>query len=159
MNISIIAVGKLKERFFKEGVDEYLKRLGRFCKIEIVEIPDEKIYDNPNSSEIEIVKQKEGEGIKKHLKPNVYKIALCIEGEMLSSEGLSSKINHLMVNGTSSIEFVIGGSLGLSPEVIKSCDFKLSFSKMTFPHQLMRLILLEQIYRSFKIINNETYHK
>ncbi|HBM74061.1 MAG TPA: 23S rRNA (pseudouridine(1915)-N(3))-methyltransferase RlmH [Clostridiaceae bacterium] len=159
MNINIIAVGKLKEKYFKEGASEYLKRLSRFCKIEIIEVHDEKIPDNPNSTEIEMVKQKEGEQIKKHLKIDAYKIALCIEGEMMSSEKLSSKINSLMINGISNIVFVIGGSVGLSSEVVRDCDFQLSFSKMTFPHQLMRLILLEQIYRSFKIINNETYHK
>jgi 23S rRNA (pseudouridine1915-N3)-methyltransferase len=159
LNINIIAVGKLKEKYFKEGASEYLKRLSRFCKIEIIEVHDEKIPDNPNSTEIEMVKQKEGEQIKKHLKIDAYKIALCIEGEMMSSEKLSSKINSLMINGISNIVFVIGGSVGLSSEVVRDCDFQLSFSKMTFPHQLMRLILLEQIYRSFKIINNETYHK
>jgi 23S rRNA (pseudouridine1915-N3)-methyltransferase len=159
LNISVIAVGKLKEKFFKEGVSEYLKRLSRFCKIEIIEVHDEKIPDNPSRNEIEMVKQKEGEEIKKHLKIGAYKIALCIEGEMMSSEKLSSKINSLMINGISNIVFIIGGSVGLSSEIIRDCDFQLSFSRMTFPHQLMRLILLEQIYRSFKIINNETYHK
>lgn len=159
MNITIIAVGKIKEKYLKEGLSEYLKRLNRFCRVEIIEVPDERIADNPGPNEIEIVKKKEGEGIKKHIKPGVFNIALCIEGDMLSSEELSLKIKNLAVGGVSSIAFIIGGSLGLSADVVKACDFKLSFSKMTFPHQLMRLILLEQIYRSFKIMNNEPYHK
>lgn len=159
MNIFIIAVGKLKENYLKEGVNEYLKRLSRYCKIEVIELPDESMSDNPDQNEAEAIKRKEGERIKKHIKIGSYNIALCIDGNALSSEEFADKINHLVINGISNITFIIGGSLGLSDDVIKSCDYSLSFSKMTFPHQLMRLILLEQVYRSFKIINNEPYHR
>lgn len=159
VNITVIAVGKLKEKYLREGIDEYLKRLGRFCRLEIIEVPDERISENPGASEIEAVKKKEGDSIKRHIKDNSYKIALCIEGTMLSSEGLASKLKDIAVNGASHVVFIIGGSLGLSSQVVDICDFKLSFSPMTFPHQLMRLILLEQVYRSFKINNNEVYHK
>lgn len=159
MNITLVTVGKLKEKYLKEGIEEYSKRLGRFCKLQIVEVPDEKISDNPCQSEIEAVKRKEGEGIKKYLRDDAYKVALCIDGSMLSSEEMASKISGLTVNGISHIMFVIGGSVGLSKGITESCDFRLSFSKMTFPHQLMRLVLLEQIYRCFKINYNETYHK
>ena len=159
MNITIIAVGKLKEKYLKEGVDEYSKRLLRYCKLEIIEVADEKAPENISLKEIEIIRRKEGESIKKHFKDGTFKVALCIEGGMMTSEELSGTLCGLGLRGVSSIVFIIGGSLGLSPEVIDQCDLKLSFSRMTFPHQLMRLILLEQIYRSFKIANNETYHK
>lgn len=155
----VIAIGKLKEDYLKEGVNEYIKRLSRYCKIDIKEIPDEKIPDNVSLREAEIIKRNEGEGIRKYLKEGMYKIALCIDGKMLSSEELSGTIDSLCLQGISNIMFIIGGSLGLSDEIVRVCDMKLSFSRMTFPHQLMRLILLEQIYRSFKIIHNETYHK
>lgn len=159
MNITIIGVGKIKEKYLKEGIDEYSKRLGRFCSLEIIEVPDEKAPESLSIREEEMVKQKEGERICRHIKDSSFKVALCIDGNMMSSEDLSKKIQALEVNGKSSIEFIIGGSLGLSPEVVSRCDMKLSFSRMTFPHQLMRLILLEQVYRSFKIMYNETYHK
>lgn len=159
MNITIVAVGKLREKYLKEGIEEYSKRLGRYCKLEIIEVPDEKAPESISLREEEIIKKKEGEGILKHFKDGVYKVALCIEGKMMTSPELSDMIGSLAVKGVSSIMFIIGGSLGLSDEVVKECDFKLSFSSMTFPHQLMRIVLLEQVYRSFKIIHNETYHK
>ena len=169
MNISIIAVGKLKENYLKEGIAEYSKRLSRYCKLQIFEVPDEKAPENISKKEMETVKNKEGDCIDKYLREGSfkegifregsYKIALTIDGKMFSSEELSTEIGSIGLNGTSHIIFIIGGSLGLSDNIIKKCDLELSFSKMTFPHQLMRLILLEQIYRSFKIISGETYHK
>lgn len=159
MNITIICAGKIKEDYLKMGINEYAKRLGRFCNLDIIEVPDEKAPEKLSMKEEEIVKRREGEHILRHMKDSCYKIALCIEGTEMSSEALSSKIQSVELSGKSSIEFIIGGSLGLSPDVVKRCDMKLSFSRMTFPHQLMRLILLEQVYRSFKIIYNETYHK
>lgn len=159
MNITIIAVGKLKERYLKEAVEEYSKRLSKYCKLDIIEVADEKAPENMSRAEEEAVKQKEGQAILKHIKNDTYAIALAIEGKMLSSEGFSEFINGLGIKGKSNIAFIIGGSLGLSDEVLRRADYKLSFSPMTFPHQLMRVILLEQIYRGFKIIRGETYHK
>ena len=141
------------------AVDEYVKRLGRYCQLEIVEVADEKTPDGASLKEEEQIKEKEGERILKHLKPSVHVIALAIEGKGLSSEELADKMERLGVAGTSHITFVIGGSLGLSDKVLKRSDMLLSFSKMTFPHQLMRVILLEQIYRSYRIIQGEPYHK
>jgi 23S rRNA (pseudouridine1915-N3)-methyltransferase len=159
MKITIVCVGKIKERFYAGAVAEYLKRLGRYCNTAIVEVADEKTKEQATDNEISIVKNREGERILKNLRDDMYVIALAIEGKMLSSKELSQKIESLGVGGTSHICFIIGGSLGLSDEVLKRADFKLSFSRMTFPHQLMRVILLEQIYRSYRIINNEPYHK
>lgn len=159
MNIVIIAVGKLKEKYLKEGIDEYSKRLSRYCKLDIIEVADEKAPENISPKDAEIVKSKEGEGINRHFKAGMFKIALCVDGKMASSEELAGTISNIGLKGISNIAFVIGGSLGLSDDVVKGCDATLSFSKMTFPHQLMRLVLLEQIYRSFKIISGETYHK
>lgn len=159
MNITIIAVGKLKGKYLKEGIEEYSKRLSRYCRLEIIEVPDEKAPDKISHKEAENIKNKEGEYIEKHLKDGMYKIALCIEGRFMSSEEFSNAISTVGLRGISSIAFLIGGSLGLCENVKKQCDLLLSFSKMTFPHQLMRLILLEQVYRSFKIISGETYHK
>lgn len=159
MNITIISVGKIREKYLKDGIDEYSKRLGRYCRLEIIEVPDEKGPADMGPREIQNLKDREGEGIKRHLKEGAYRIALCIEGVMMSSEELSGTIEKLGLGGRSSIVFIIGGSHGLSDNIVRECDLKLSFSKMTFPHQLMRLILLEQIYRSFKIAANETYHK
>ncbi len=159
MNITIITVGKLKERYFKEAVEEYSTRLSKYCKLDIIEVPDEKAPENLSPAQELIVIQKEGQGILKHLKEDTYMIALAIQGNQLSSEGLADFINDLGIKGRSSIAFVIGGSLGLSYEVLKRADFKLSFSPMTFPHQLMRVILLEQVYRGFRIIKGEPYHK
>lgn len=159
MNIKIIGVGKIKEKYLKEGIKEYLKRLQPVAKIEIIEVADEKEPANSSPAEEKIVKEKEEERIKKHLKPGSFLIALAIEGKELSSEGFAQKLKNLALEGKSDITFVIGGSLGLSKGILDKADFLLSFSKMTFPHQLMRLILLEQIYRAFKIIRGETYHK
>jgi 23S rRNA (pseudouridine1915-N3)-methyltransferase len=159
MKITLICVGKLKEKYLTMGVEEYSKRLSRYCSLEIIELADEKTPDNASEVMEELIKNKEGERILKALKEGSYCIALAIEGAMLSSEELADKIDSLGVSGTSHITFIIGGSLGLSAEVIKRVDYKLSFSKMTFPHQLMRMILLEQIYRSYRIMTNQPYHK
>lgn len=159
MNISIISVGKLKEKYLKDGIDEYKKRLSRYCSIEIIEVPDEKAPENLSQKEEEQIKSKEGLAILKYIKENTYVLALAINGNMLSSEGLSSFIGDLGINGTSNIAFIIGGSLGLSKEVLERANYNLSFSKMTFPHQLMRLILVEQIYRGYRIMQGEPYHK
>ena len=159
MRISILCVGKVKEKFYREAIEEFSKRLSRYCKLEIIEVADEKTPDNASDVEIRQIKDKEGERILKNIKEDAYVIALCIEGKQLDSEELADKIAVLGVPGTSHICFVIGGSLGLADGVVKRADYKLSFSKMTFPHQLMRVILLEQIYRSYRIINKEPYHK
>lgn len=159
MNITIITVGKLKERYFREAVEEYSTRLSKYCKLDIIEVPDEKAPENLSPAQELMVIQKEGKGILKYLKEDTYTIALAIQGRQLSSVGLADFINDLGIKGRSNIAFVIGGSLGLSDEVLKRVDFKLSFSPMTFPHQLMRVILLEQIYRGFRIIKDEPYHK
>lgn len=159
MKISLICVGKIKEKYLTMGIEEYKKRLGRYCSLEIIELPDEKIPENAGTAEEEAVKKTEGARILKALKDDSYCIALDIRGQMLSSEEVASHMEKLFVSGKSNISFVIGGSLGLSDEVLKRADYRLSFSKMTFPHQLMRLIFLEQLYRVFKIMNNEAYHK
>jgi 23S rRNA (pseudouridine1915-N3)-methyltransferase len=152
-------VGKLKEKYLSQGVEEYSKRLSRYCTLEITELADEKTPDNAGAALEEIIKKKEGERILKTLREDTYCVALAIDGHMLSSEELAGKIEALGVAGNSHISFIIGGSLGLSDEVLKRADYKLSFSKMTFPHQLMRMILLEQIYRAYRIISNQPYHK
>lgn len=159
MKITILCVGKVKEKFYRDAIDEFAKRLSRYCKLEIVEVSDEKTDEQASDTEIRLVKEKEGERLLKNIKDDAYVITLCIDGKQLDSEELSEKIEKLGIQGTSHIYFVIGGSLGLSDEVIKRADFKLSFSKMTFPHQLMRVILLEQVYRSYRIMNHEPYHK
>lgn len=159
MNISIITVGKLKEKYLKDGIDEYKKRLSRYCSIDIIEVQDEKAPETLSEKEEEQVKIKEGQGILKHIKDGTYVIALDLKGKMLSSEEFSTLLGDLGVSGNSNIAFIIGGSLGLSQEVLNRADYKLSFSKMTFPHQVMRLILLEQVYRGFRIMKGEPYHK
>ena len=159
MKITILCVGKVKEKFYRDGIEEFVKRLSRYCKLEIIEVADEKTDENASETEIRLVKEKEGEKLLKNIKDDAYVITLCIDGKQLDSEELSEKIEKLGVQGTSHIYFVIGGSLGLADEVVKRAHFKLSFSPMTFPHQLMRLILLEQIYRSYRIMNHEPYHK
>ena len=159
MNIKIIAVGKIKEKYIQEGIKEYSKRLSRYCSLEIIEIDDEKAPENLSDKEMEIVKQKERERILSKVAQNSYVIALVIEGKQLSSEDLAKKMQDLMIDGQSDVCFIIGGSLGLSDEVIAISNFKLSFSKMTFPHQMMRMILLEQVYRGWRIIKGEPYHK
>lgn len=159
MKISILTVGKVKEKFYREAIEEFQKRLSRYCKLEMIEVADEKTPDHASENEEQIIKAKEGERLLRYIKDNDYVCALAIEGQQLDSVALAEKINLLGINGTSSIVFVIGGSLGLDARVLKRADFKLSFSKMTFPHQLMRVILMEQIYRSYRIINKEPYHK
>lgn len=159
MNIKIIAVGKIKEKYIQEGIKEFSKRLSRYCTLDIIEIDDEKAPENLSEKEMEIVKKKEGERVLSKIPQNSFIISLEIMGKQLSSEELSKKIDDLMVNGVNDICFIIGGSLGLSEEITNKSNFKLSFSKMTFPHQLMRLILLEQVYRGFRIMKGEPYHK
>ena len=159
MNIKVIAVGKLKEKYLKEAVLEYAKRLSKYCRLKIVEITDEKLPENRRVSEEKIAKGKEGQRILKHIHSNMYVIALDVKGRELSSDGFSEFIEDLSIRGKSNIAFVIGGSLGLSEDVLKRADYRLSFSSMTFPHQLMRVILLEQVYRGFRIIKGEPYHK
>ena len=159
MKITILTVGKIKEDFYRKAIAEYSKRLSRYCKLEIIEVTDEKTPDSASAVVEEQIKDKEGERLLKYIREDAYVIALAIEGKMLDSIGLSKKIEQLGIMGKSRIIFVIGGSLGLSDRILKRADFKLSFSKMTFPHQLMRVILLEQIYRSYRIICKEPYHK
>ena len=159
MNIKIIAVGKIKEKYIQDGIKEYSKRLSRYCTLDIVEIDDEKAPENLSEKEMNIVKQREGEKIIAKIPQNSFIISLEIQGKQLTSEELSKKIEDLMIDGTNDITFIIGGSLGLSDEVLNKSNFKLSFSKMTFPHQLMRMILLEQVYRAWRIIKGEPYHK
>ena len=159
MKIAIVCVGKIKEKFFTDAIGEYSKRLSKYCNLEIYEVADEKTLDNASDHEAELIKEKEGERILKFIGDRDYVVALAIEGKQLSSVELADYMEKLSVDGISSIVFVIGGSLGLSQKVLSRADYKLSFSKMTFPHQLMRVVLLEQIYRSFRIIKNEPYHK
>ncbi|MFD3450535.1 23S rRNA (pseudouridine(1915)-N(3))-methyltransferase RlmH [Microbacteriaceae bacterium 4G12] len=159
MNISIISIGKLKEKYLKQGIDEYTKRLSSYAKIELIELPDEKAPENLSAAEMEIVKEKEGIRILEKIADDAHVIALAIEGKMKSSEELAKELDRLATYGKSKVVFVIGGSLGLSRDVMKRANDALSFSKMTFPHQLMRLILLEQVYRAFRINRGEPYHK
>lgn len=159
MNIKIIAVGKLKEKYLKDAVNEYLKRLSAYAKVDVIEIADEKEPDNASAKDIEIIKNKEGSKILDKIKEREYVILLDVEGKQVSSEDLAGKLAELSLSGDSNLVFVIGGSNGVSEEVREKADFKLSFSKMTFPHQLMRVILLEQVYRGFKINRGEAYHK
>lgn len=158
MKISIICVGKIKEKFYKDAINEYLKRLSKYIKINIIEVNDEKAPENISKAQEEIIKNQEGERILKNLKDN-FIICLAIEGKKLNSEEFSKFINEKMISSEKNISFIIGGSLGLSAKIIKKADFLLSFSDMTFPHQLMRVILTEQIYRAYKIIKKEPYHK
>ena len=159
MKISILCVGKVKEKFYRDAIDEFAKRLSRYCKLEVIEVTDEKTPDQASDTEVRQIKEKEGQRLLKNIKEDAYVICLCIDGKQLDSEALSAKIEQLGIGGCSHICFVIGGSLGLSDEVIRRADYKLSFSPMTFPHQLMRVILMEQIYRSYRIMNHEPYHK
>jgi len=159
MNIYIICVGKIRETFFKDALKEYSKRLSRYCKLQIIEIVDEKIPEKASPAEEVQIKNKEGLGIIKELKDNMLIITLEIQGKEMTSPQLAEYINLSAINSNSNIAFVIGGSLGLSKTVLDRSKASLSFSKMTFPHQLMRVILLEQIYRAFKIISKEPYHK
>ncbi|MDO4518922.1 MAG: 23S rRNA (pseudouridine(1915)-N(3))-methyltransferase RlmH [Eubacteriales bacterium] len=159
MEIRILSVGKIKEKYLNAGIDEYAKRLSRYCKLSFVQVPDEKTPDHASDALNAQIKQTEGVRLLKHIKESDYVIALAIDGKMPDSVELSKKIENLGIAGESTIDFVIGGSLGLCEEVLNRADEKISFSKMTFPHQLMQMILLEQIYRSFRIMKNEPYHK
>lgn len=158
LTINIVCIGKLKEKFFKDAVDEYSKRLSKYCKLNIIELPDEKIPDKINDSIIHDIKQKECNNIITHIKKDSYIIALDLSGKEFTSENFSKKIENLSMT-TSNITFVIGGSLGLNEDILKISNEKICFSKMTFPHQLIRIFLLEQVFRAFKISNNETYHR
>ncbi len=159
MKITVIAVGKIKEKFYTDAIAEYSKRLSRYCQLEVIQVADEKTPDGASEAQERQIKEKEGSRILAQIKDGAYVIALAVQGTMLSSEQLASKLNKLGVDGQSQIVLIIGGSLGLSDEVLKRADYHLSFSPMTFPHQLMRVILLEQIYRSYRIISGEPYHK
>lgn len=159
MKIQIICIGKLKEKYWSDGVAEYSKRLKRFANLEIIELKESRLPDNASAADEEKVKVEEGKSILAKISDSTYVITLEVLGKQLSSEELAAKMDDLANMGRSDIAFVIGGSLGLSAEVSKRADFKLSFSRMTFPHQMMRVVLLEQVYRAFKINRNETYHK
>lgn len=159
MKITVLTVGKIKEKYLRDAIAEYSKRLGKYCKLEIIETADEKTPENAGEALEEAIREKEGERLLKYVKDDAYVITLEINGRQLSSEKLAEKIEKLGVQGTSHIIFIIGGSIGLGKAVLARADYALSFSKMTFPHQLMRIILLEQIYRSYRIINGEPYHK
>lgn len=159
MKINVITVGKIKEKYLRDAIAEYSKRLSKYCKLEILEVADEKTPDNASAIVEEGIRQKEGERILRLIKEDAYVITLEIGGKMLDSVEFSRKIETLGIQGKSHICFIIGGSIGLGKEVLKRSDYGLSFSKMTFPHQLMRVILLEQIYRGYRIMSNEPYHK
>lgn len=159
MKITVISVGKIKEKYLKDAIAEYTKRLGKYCRLELIETADEKTLDHASRAQEDMIRAKEAERILKYVREDAYIITLEIDGKELSSEKLAEKIENLGIQGKSHLIFIIGGSIGLGEEVLKKSDFALSFSKMTFPHQLMRVILLEQIYRSFRIINKEPYHK
>lgn len=159
MNIQLVAVGKVKETFLQQGIKEYLKRLGPYANVHIREVADEKAPEQLSEAEALRVKEKEGERVLAHIKPDAHVIALAIEGELWTSEQLAGKLQHLVTYGQSRVCFVIGGSLGLSDAVLRRADAKLSFGRITLPHQLIRLVLAEQIYRAFKIMRGEPYHK
>lgn len=159
MQIDIICVGKVKEQYLRDAIAEYSKRLGRYCKLNILEVADEKTPEHASEGVERQIKAKEGERIAKHIKPGAYVIALAIDGQQVTSEGFARKIDQLGIQGVSHIQFVIGGSIGMDDAILRQANYKLSFSKMTFPHQLMRVILLEQVYRAYKINAHETYHK
>ncbi|MCC8151958.1 MAG: 23S rRNA (pseudouridine(1915)-N(3))-methyltransferase RlmH [Lachnospiraceae bacterium] len=159
MNITLYTVGKIKENFYRQAVDEYAKRLSRYCKLKIVEVADERTPDAAGEALVRQIKDKEGGRLLAQIRESTYLIALVIDGKKLDSVAFSEKLQDLGLHGKSDIGFVIGGSLGLSDAVLRRADLKLSFSDMTFPHQLMRVILLEQIYRAYRILNHEPYHK
>ena len=159
MKITVVAVGKIKEKFYTDAIGEYGKRLSRYCRLEMIQVADEKTPDGASEALERQIKEREGERILSQIREGAYVIALAIEGKMRTSEEMAQKMERLGIEGKSQVVFVIGGSLGLSEKVLRRADEKLSFSKMTFPHQLMRVILLEQIYRSYRIITGEPYHK
>lgn len=159
MKITLITVGKIKEKYLRDAIAEYTKRLSKYCKLEIVEVADEKTPDNASEVVEDSIRQKEGERILRYVKEDAYVITLEIGGKMLDSVEFAEKIDQLGIQGKSHLCFIIGGSIGLGKDVLKRSDYALSFSKMTFPHQLMRVILLEQIYRGYRIISGQPYHK
>ena len=159
MKITLITVGKVKEKYLRDAIAEYSKRLGRYCKLDIVEVADVKTPAHAGEGLDRLIKAKEGERIARYIRDDAFVIALAIEGKQLTSEELAAKIDGLGLHGTSHIQLIIGGSLGLDPSILHRADYLLSFSRMTFPHQLMRVILLEQIYRAYKINAGEPYHK
>ena len=159
MRITLITVGKIKEKFYQDAISEYAKRLSRYCKLDVIQVTDEKTPDGASEALETQIKEKEGKRILENIKDGSFVIALAIDGAMLDSVELAGKIEKWGISGVSQLVFIIDGSLGLSKEVLSRADYKLSFSKMTFPHQLMRVILLEQIYRSYRIIQGEPYHK
>lgn len=159
MKVTILTVGKVKEAFYRQAIGEFEKRLQRYCRLEIIEVADEKTPDHASETEESKILQKEGERLSKYIRDDAWVCALDIDGKMLDSIELAEKMEKLGVEGVSHMQFIIGGSLGLCHAVLQRADFKLSFSKMTFPHQLMRVILLEQIYRSYRIMMKEPYHK
>lgn len=159
MKITIAAVGKLKERYLKDGMAEYAKRLSRFCEFEIIEVDDEHAPDSLSPAQEAQVRQREAERLLKRVREGSYIVLLDLAGQQAGSEAFSAKLESVMLSGSSHITFIIGGSLGLDQSLIDAANYRLCLSKMTFPHQLVRLILIEQIYRAFKIMKNETYHK
>ena len=159
MKITLITVGKIKEKYLKDAIAEYTKRLSKYCKLTMIEVEDEKTPNQASNTMEEAIRDREGTRILRHIKEDSYVVSLEIKGKMLSSEQLADKIENLGIAGTSHICFVVGGSIGLSTKVTKRANFALSFSAMTFPHQLMKVILLEQIYRSYRIVSKEPYHK
>ena len=159
MKIRILTIGKLKEKYLVNGINEYVKRLNAYCKVELVEVPDEPIPDNASENVENIIKDKEADKIVSKIKDDEYVIVLDLHGKEIDSVAFSKHIEECMIKGKSTVTFVFGGSLGLGKSLLQRADYRLCFSKMTFPHQLMRVILLEQIYRSYRIINGEPYHK
>jgi len=159
MNITLVTVGKIKEKYLRDAIDEYSKRLSRYCKLEIIELQDEKTPDNASEKEELQIKDKEGQSILSKIKDNAYVVAMDLKGKQISSEEFANFIDNCGLEGNSNLVFIIGGSLGLSDQVIKRANYKICFSKMTFPHQLFRVMLLEQIYRGYRIIKGEPYHK
>lgn len=159
MKISVLTVGKIKEKYFRDAIAEYEKRLSRYCKLELVEVTDEKTKENASENEENLIKEKEAQRILKYVKDDAYVILLAINGKQLDSVEFGQKIEQLGVSGISHIQFIIGGSLGTAKCLSNRADFEISFSKMTFPHQLMRVVLLEQIYRGYRIVSGEPYHK
>ena len=159
VKIDLLCVGKIKEAYLKAGIDEYKKRLSRYCRLEILEVADERTPEEASAAEEDQIRKREGERLLRLLKTDAYVIALAIEGRQFDSVGLARELEKIPLSGTSQIQFVIGGSLGLHPDILKRADLLLSFSKLTFPHQLMRLLFLEQLYRTYRIQKNEPYHK
>lgn len=159
MKITVLCVGKIKETYFTMAIQEYSKRLSRYCKLEIIEVMDEKTLEHASERQEQLIKEKEGERLEKYIKENAYICALAIEGKQMDSLGFAKHLEHIGIDGISHIIFIIGGSLGLDRRILEKADAQISFSKMTFPHQLIRVVLLEQIYRAYRIINGEPYHK